>query len=48
MTELALTCLICGKRLPRQEAKTDGEGRSVHEDCYAAWIAEQNQPSSVE
>jgi hypothetical protein len=31
----SVVCLICGKPVPVENAKTDADGQSVHEDCYA-------------
>ena len=33
MSEPILSCAICGKLVPLGEAKTDGNGKAVHEDC---------------
>jgi len=30
----SFVCLICGKPVPVENAKTDADGQSVHEDCY--------------
>src|SRR5215469_2239051 len=31
----SVVCLICGKPVPLENAKTDADGQSVHEICYA-------------
>jgi len=35
-----LTCRVCGKLVPVEEAHTDGYGRAVHEDCIASELAD--------
>lgn len=37
-SSLALLCRICGNRVAIASAKTDGDGKAVHEECYAAKI----------
>ena len=34
MTGSILTCVICGKPVLLQDARSDGDGKPVHEDCY--------------
>jgi hypothetical protein len=35
----ALLCRICGKPIPLETAKTDGDGKTIHEECcYASKI----------
>lgn len=31
---LLLLCRICGKPVAVETAKTDGDGKAIHEDCY--------------
>jgi len=31
----ALACRICGKPTPLEAAKTDADGKAIHEECYA-------------
>ena len=36
-------CSICRKPIPIEEAKTDGDGKPVHEECYVkSFIASPN------
>jgi hypothetical protein len=30
----ALLCRICGKPVPVETAKGDGDGKAIHEECY--------------
>jgi len=34
-----LLCRICGRPIPVEVAKTDSEGRALHEECYVLTIA---------
>ena len=34
MTTNTVDCVICGKPLRVEEAKTEEHGQPVHEDCY--------------
>jgi hypothetical protein len=36
-------CTICGKPIPLETSNTDSNGAAVHENCYAAKIAERNR-----
>ena len=36
----SFVCLICGKPVPVESAKTDADGQAVHEDCYALKLLE--------
>jgi hypothetical protein len=35
MSRPIVTCRICGKLVPVEDAKTDGNGKAVHEVCIA-------------
>lgn len=37
-----LTCWICGKKIDLTNCNTDEEGTAVHEACYAAKVALEN------
>jgi hypothetical protein len=39
----ALICRICGKPLAIESAKTDAEGKAVHEACYVGRLTEQSR-----
>jgi hypothetical protein len=34
MASHEIGCVICGKPLPIEEAKTEDDGLPVHEECY--------------
>jgi hypothetical protein len=34
-----ILCAICAKPVPLEEGKTDGDGKAVHETCYAAMLS---------
>jgi hypothetical protein len=36
-------CHLCGKAVPLESAKTDDEGRVVHEKCYVIWIVSRDK-----
>ncbi len=36
-----LYCSMCHKVVPIEVAKTDGEGRAVHEDCYVVSLTRE-------
>ena len=38
-----LICRICGKPLAIESAKTDAEGKAVHEACYVGRLTEQSR-----
>jgi len=33
-----IACAICGQPVDISEAKTDGEGRAVHEECFVSKV----------
>jgi hypothetical protein len=40
-------CTICREFVPLEEAKTDGDGKPVHEECYVRGIIEtRNQDNT--
>jgi hypothetical protein len=39
----AVVCHICGKPLAIESAKTDAEGKAVHEACYVGRLTEQSR-----
>jgi hypothetical protein len=39
-------CPVCNKPVPLETAKTDGDGRAVHEECYLLAVrGHKGQPS---
>lgn len=40
----SVLCQICGKSIPIATAKTDEDGKAIHEECYAALM--KSQPAS--
>jgi hypothetical protein len=36
MSQPLFVCKICGKLVPLEEARTDGDGNAVHEACLAS------------
>ena len=36
-------CPICGKPVELETSNTDSNGAAVHENCYAAKVAERNR-----
>lgn len=38
----ALLCRVCGKHIPIELARTDGDGKAVHEECYAQKLQLEN------
>jgi hypothetical protein len=45
MSQPILTCAICGKLVPLEEAKTNEDGKPVHKECYTAKLAKARIPS---
>jgi len=39
-------CHLCGKVVPLESAKTDDQGRVVHEKCYVLWIVSRDKPDN--
>lgn len=39
-------CSICGEPVNLQTAKSDGDGKAVHEECYVQKILDQKPPSA--
>ncbi len=33
MSDLILTCVVCGKPIPLEKANTNADGRAVHSEC---------------
>ncbi len=48
MSRPILTCAICGKLVPLEEAKTDENSKPVHSECYAAKRARAQRPAPSE
>lgn len=42
--EQIILCVICGKRILLESAKTDAYGEPVHEECYAKKIKTKSTP----
>ena len=42
---LSPLCSICGKPVDLETSKTDDDGQAVHEECYAASLAQPRSPS---
>ena len=38
-----LLCSLCGQQIELENANTDENGQSIHEDCYVAYIAAQGR-----
>ena len=38
MNSLDLICHLCNKTIPVEQAKTDENGKAVHETCYVAKV----------
>jgi hypothetical protein len=43
----ALPCRICGKPTPLETAKTDADGKAIHEECYALNVKFENAKKST-
>jgi len=43
----ALPCPICGKPIPMETAKTDADGKAIHDECYGSKEKFENATKST-